>query len=385
MTRRILHVVPYLGEAAGGPPVVVKRLVDGARRAGWESLIVTSREYLTLEEEQALKGQEVLVLPSQVSALGGAHARRLRHAIGEADVLHCHTLWSPVVSRSAALARTMGKPYVIAPHGMLDPYSFAQKRLKKRAYLETIERKTLSAASRILFTADDEKRLAEGTIGAIPNAEVIPLGADRPPKDRTDLRGQFLGLYPEFREKRLLLFMGRLHPKKRPHVLLDVLAATCSHTPDVMLVYAGSGDANYIDEIKSRARDLRLSGSVRFLGHLSGEAKHAALAAADVFLLPSHQENFAIALAEALHAGVPAILTKRVNIWQEIVEAGAGIAVDDEPLVENLTHAVRGLLRDPERRAAMSASAVSLATCAFTWDTTCKRTLEVYEDILAGR
>jgi glycosyltransferase involved in cell wall biosynthesis len=383
MMRRVLHVVPYLGGEAGGPPVVVKRLAEGARKAGWESRIVTSREFLSLEEERGLRTSEVMVLSSRRSALFGAQARALLAAIHQTDVLHCHTLWSPVVSRSAAIARMLGKKYVVAPHGMLDPYSFRQKNLKKRAYLECVERKTLSAASRILFTADDEMYLAERTLGNIPNAAVIPLGADRLPKGKSELRRKFFDLHPDLREKRILLFMGRLHPKKRPEVLLDVMAAIRSEIPDAVLLYAGGGDDKYVSEIKARSHKMGLAKCVRFLGHLSGEAKYSALASADLFLLPSHQENFAIALAEALHAGVPAIVTKRVNIWKEVVDANAGLAVDEGRLIENLTSAVHCLLHYTERRAGMSANAVSLASRAFTWDATCSLTLQLYEDILA--
>lgn len=383
MMRRVLHVVPYLGEAAGGPPVVVKRLAEGERQSGWQSHILTSRDYLTSEEEQGCTSNEILVLPSQLSGFLGEHARKLKTAIGAADVLHCHTLWSPVVSRSAAIARKLGKPYILAPHGMLDPYSFGQKKLKKRTYLAAIERKTISAASRILFTADDERRLAEQTFGDIPHAAVVPLGADPLPTQKSALASKFCALHPDLKGKRLLLFMGRMHPKKRPHLLLDVVASLRSEVPDAVLVFAGGGDASYVSQIKARSQELDLANHVRFLGHLSGDAKHAALAVADLFLLPSHQENFAIALAEALHAGVPAVITKNINIWREVVEANAGVAVDDNQIVENLTIASRTLLLDAEKRAEMSENAVRLASRAFTWDATCRQTLKLYEDILA--
>jgi glycosyltransferase involved in cell wall biosynthesis len=116
---------------------------------------------------------------------------------------------------------------------------------------------------------------------------------------------------------------------------------------------------------------------------LSGEAKFSALAAADLFLLPSHQENFGIAVAEAMHAGLPVVLTKNVNIWREIEEAGAGIAVADDDLVRKLADAASAILSDGEKRTRMSANAQKLANDAFSWEASCKLTLEVYEDVLA--
>ncbi|GAA0761626.1 glycosyltransferase involved in cell wall biosynthesis [Erythromicrobium ramosum] len=383
MSRHVLHVVPYLGEAAGGPPVVVQRLVEGARAAGWQADIVTSCDLLSGGEKQALLESGATVMPSQLSALVGQEAQRLKEAVHDADLLHCHTLWSPLVSRSAALARNSGIPYILAPHGMLDPYSFSQRRLKKRLYLESVERRTINAAARIMFTTYEEKLLAENTFGLISNAVVVPLGADRLPNNRQVLRDRFFDKHRDLRGRPLLLFMGRLHPKKRPEILPDVISAIQSDFPEATLIFAGTGEESFVEQIKQRAHRLSLGDKVRFLGHLSGEAKFSALAAADLFLLPSRQENFGIAVAEALQAGVPVILTKSVNIWREIENAEAGIAVTDDDLIQKLAGAITTLLTDDERRTTMSHNAQRLASEAFSWDTCCRRTLEIYEDVLA--
>lgn len=383
MIRRVLHIVPYLGEAAGGPPVVVQRLVEGSRQAGWSADIITSSDLLSDVEKQALEESGVMVMPSQLSPLVGRAAEKLKTAVAEADLLHCHTLWSPLVSRGAGLARKLGRPHVLAPHGMLDPYSFKQRWLKKRLYLECIERKTISAATRVIFTAIEERELAEKTFGLIANAEVVPLGADRSLENREALRNRFFLQNQDLRGKQILLFMGRLHPKKRPDILPDVISAINTSFPDATLVFAGTGEEAYIESIRRRAQLLGLGDNVRFLGHLSGEAKFSALAAADVFLLPSHQENFGIAVAEALHAGVPVVLTRNVNIWREIEDANAGIAVTEDDLDKRLASAVTALLSDDKRRAMMSRNAQKLASDAFSWDTSCKRTLQIYEDVLA--
>jgi glycosyltransferase involved in cell wall biosynthesis len=266
---------------------------------------------------------------------------------------------------------------------MLDPYSFSQSRLKKCLYLESIERRTINAAARVMFTTCEERVLAESTFGAISNAVVVPLGADRLPHNRQLLRDRFFDQNDDLRGRPLLLFMGRLHPKKRPELLPDVISAIQSDFPEATLIVAGTGEASFVELIRRRAHGLALGDRVRFLGHLSGEAKFSALAAADLFMLPSRQENFGIAVAEALHAGVPVILTRSVNIWREIEEAEAGIAVTDNDLVQNLANAVTALLLDDDRRSIMSLNAQRLANEAFSWDTSCRRTLEIYEDVLA--
>lgn len=380
--RRVLHVAPYMAEASGGPPVVVRRLVGGAQKSGWDTQIVTSPDYCADGGWKLRQEPGMTVLPSQFSALFGQGKTRLEAAIRAADIVHCHTLWSPLVTRAAALARKWQKPYIISPHGMCDPYSVRQKRLKKRAYLEVFERRTLVGASRVLFTARQERDLAVSTFGAFPNAAVATLGADRLPAEKAVLREQFFAAHPDLRGRQILLFMGRIHPKKRPALLVDLIKAIQSNFPNAVLLFAGAGEDAHLRQVRARVEDLEVEGQVQFLGHLSGLAKAAALAAADLFLLPSHQENFAIAVAEALHAGTPVILTKKVNIWQEIADAEAGVAVEEDHLLENLANVVREILSNPERQQTMSANALDLARRSFTWDEAWAQTVQVYEAAL---
>ena len=382
MTRKVLHVSPYMAEAAGGPPVVVRRLIEGAQAGGWDTEVITCPDYSEDGGMQLQSEAGVSVVPSQLLGLFGSGRAKLEAAVQAADIVHCHTLWSPLVTKSAALARKLKTPYVVSPHGMLDPYSFAQKKLKKRLYLEVVERRTIAAAACVLLTAEKEQQLAETTFGPMANAAVVPLGADRLFEERNALREYFLAAHPELQGKRILLFMGRLHPKKRPEVLLDVLEAIRADFTDARLLFAGTGEESHVSRLKSRMRDLHLDDRALFLGHLSGKEKASVLAAADMFLLPSHQENFGIAVAEALHAGLPAILTRNVNIWQEIAEADAGIAVGDGDLVRDLGKAICSLLANGNKLEAMSANASQLAARLFTWERSSAKTLEVYEAVL---
>jgi glycosyltransferase involved in cell wall biosynthesis len=383
MTRNVLQIIPYLAEAAGGPPVVVRRLMSTSCEAGWHNEAWTCPDY-SQDGGRELEGQaNVTVLPSQFAPLRGAWRSQLKQAMTTADIVHCHTIWSPLVTICASIARERGVPYILAPHGMLDPYSFRQKQLKKRLYLEAFERRTISRAAKVLFTTIEEKELAESTFGPISSAVVVPLGADRLPENRQVLRDRFFDQHRDLRGRPLLLFMGRLHPKKRPEILPDVMSAIQSNFPQATLIFVGTGEASFVELVKRRAHNLALGDRVRFLGHLSGEAKFCALAAADLFILPSHQENFGIAVAEAMQAGVPVVLTRNVNIWREIEKAKAGVAVTEDDLIYKLASAVTALLSDDKRRAIMSHNAQKLASEAFSWDASCKRTLEIYEDVLA--
>jgi len=176
--------------------------------------------------------------------------------------------------------------------------------------------------------------------------------------------------------------LGRIHPKKRPEVLLDMMKELYSAFPRAMLIFVGAGEDQHVAHLKQRISELGLEEQVRLLGHLAGLSKFAALAASDIFLLPSQQENFAIAAAEALHAGCPVILTRKVNIWSDILEAGAGLVVDETHLIENLSNSICSLLSDPDLLNRMSHNATELAHQRYLWANSATLTILVYEGIL---
>lgn len=377
---RVLHVTPYLDASAGGPPVVVERLVAAAADNGYDATILTSAE-MTADNGAALHSThaDLALVQSQGAAFRGPGRQIVNTAVAAADILHLHTMWSPLAGLAAREAGRRGIPYVLSPHGMLDPYSFDQKRLKKQVYLALFERGTLKGTAKMLFTAEEERRLAAPLTGPLPSS-VVALGADRPPAPPETLRDEFLDLYPDLANRPRAVFMGRLHDKKRPASTLRAMDIIRRTRPDAMLLMVGSGEAEA--ELRSLADELGLWDNLRFLGFLSGRSKWQALAAADLFLLPSRQENFAIALAEALHAGVPALLTKRVNIWEEVISAGAGALLDEDGIEDHLARECLAYFNDADRRTAASAAARQLSARAFDWSVSAARTHAVYDDVL---
>lgn len=373
MTKRILHVTPTMEAAAGGPPVVVERLMATADACGYEARLLTSGVDCP---------PGAVSLRSQKAALGGAGRAAVAKAVAEADILHLHTMWSPLNAVAAREARRLNKPYLLSPHGMLDPWSMAQKHLKKRIYLALIEARTIRGAARMLYTAEDERRLAEPITGPGPSA-VIALGADRPPAPPETLRAEFLATHPDLAPRRRAIFLGRLHGKKRPEAALRAMATLRQTHPDACLLFAGSGEAEA--DLRRMTEELGLAEHVRFLGFLSGREKWQALAAAEAFVLPSQQENFAIALAEALHAGTPALLTRKVNIWREVTEAGAGWALDEDTLETSIATHLAALFDTPEKQTTASEAARTLAGRAFDWEISGRATHALYDEVLGDR
>ncbi|WP_299938736.1 glycosyltransferase [uncultured Pelagimonas sp.] len=379
MTRRVLHVSPYMDATAGGPPVVVEQLIAGAAANNYRADILTSAAF-TSDNGAALsqKWPEAVILPTQRAALTGQGKAQVEEAVSKADVVHLHTMWSPLVAQAARMARRHRVPYILSPHGMLDPYSVGQKALKKRLYLALIERATLRGAARMLFTAEDERRLAEPVTGPLPSA-VIALGADAPPSAPEILRSEFAQRYPDLADRSLAIFLGRLHGKKRPEAAIKAMDHLRHDCPKACLMVVGSGPEEA--ELRALVAQRGLSEHVRFLGFLSGRDKWQAMAAAQVFVLPSRQENFAIALAEALHAGVPALVTRKVNIWREVTEAGAGAVLNEEDLEADLAKGCRMWFADPAQQAKAGRAARALAERAFDWSISATRTHALYDEV----
>ncbi len=332
---KILHVIPYMHPSAGGPPVVVENLVRESDRLGHHSRIISTRANSGNDADDLLRSLNELVPTIFLSraeifpALIRIAHSKIAVQVHDADIVHLHTLWNPlnILVRHACLQ--LHRPYVLMPHGMLDPYSLSVKALKKSIYLQLFERHNIACAQRVIYTTLEEERLAALAGLRLPPGELVPLGASASSASRDDLRAQFLARFPQVRGKRTLLFLGRIHPKKGLDRILNCLQSLKQSIPNVLLVVAGDGEAHYIRQVRQLVSALALDDHVLFAGRLDGELKWASFAAAELFLLPSRQENFAIAVAEAMQMAVAVIITDKVNTWPYVKEARAGLVLDE--------------------------------------------------------
>ena len=222
-------------------------------------------------------------------------------------------------------------PYFVFPHGMLDPWfkrTYPLKHLKKWFYWPWAEYRVLRDARAVIFTSEEERRQARESFWLYRCREVIaPLGVEAPPVGSAE---EFFGRFPQLRDKRIVLFLGRLHVKKGCDILIDAFARTTPDDKQMVLVMAGPDQGGWAAELRNRAAQSGQGDRIFFTGMLEGSIKWAALRAADVFILPSHQENFGLSVVEALACGVPVLISKPVNIWSEINEDGAGFVDTDD-------------------------------------------------------
>lgn len=294
-------------------------------------------EVLTLDDPQAAWLQAE---PWTIHALSGdrkgAYSTKivpwLRAHRCDYDGVVLHGLWEYL---SLAVLRAIAGhvPYVVYPHGMLDPYfkrASRLKHMKKWLYWLAVQYWVLRRALRVVFTTAAERDLAGESFWLHRwNAVVIGLGADAPPQDLAACRETFYGLLPELRDRRFLLYLGRLDPKKGCDLLIQAFAAVSHEAPDLQLVMAGPDSAGWQGELQRLAVSEGIAARVLWPGMLKGEAKWGAFAASEAFLLPSHQENFGIAIVEALSCGTPALLTRPINIAEELAGDGSVLLADD--------------------------------------------------------
>jgi glycosyltransferase involved in cell wall biosynthesis len=352
---RVLHVIPAIWEGSGGPTRAVIEMSRALRAADPSAHVEIATTDFRLSEEWLARVRARLtpqvplhVFPESRWLDAGwsfSLARWLWTHVARFDVVHIHALLNSTSAVAARIARLRGVPYVIRPLGTLSPYTFGhRRRLLKRVYHALVDRPVVQRAAAVHFTAPQEATKA-GARAPAGTSTVIPIPYELPSSGRPTRRPGMPGV---------VLFMGRLHPVKGLDLLLAAVADVRSRGIDTTLVVAGDGPAPYTEWVQREVERLGMRQHVEFTGFVEGAAKRALYARADVFALPSRQENFGVAIVEALAEGLPVVISREVDIWPDIVRFDSGIVTPCD--VAPLSHALGALLTRPERRAAMAAS-----------------------------
>jgi len=232
--------------------------------------------------------------------------------------------------------RKSGFPYFVFTHGMLDPWfkkHYPLKHLKKWLYWPWAEYRVLRDAAAVLFTCLEEKILARRSFWLYRcNEAVVNYGTSGWKGDAAEQKRLFLDKWPELKGKRLILFLGRVHEKKGGDLLVDAFQKLVCERPDTdyHLVMAGPADNSFGRKLKKLVATYGIEDRVTWTGMIEGDVKWGAFQAAEVFILPSHQENFGISVAEALSASLPVLISNKVNIWREIDQDKAGLVENDD-------------------------------------------------------
>jgi glycosyltransferase involved in cell wall biosynthesis len=308
------------------------------------------------------------------TASAGLLAWLVRHG-SDYQIIHIHGLFSFPSTIASLVARMAHVPYFVQPHGSLGAWGFAQRRpVLKQASFRCIERAMIDRAGSLYLNTESEE-LEVRQLGIDRPVDIVPYAMALPRVDRTVFTARFRQAYPQLRSKQILLFLSRIDPKKGVDILLQAFQRIHADNPMVALVIVGDGQPEYLRKVKADVRNLGLDESVHFTGFLSGEAKWAAIAAADLYVLPSYSENFGIAVIEAMSGGTPVVVTRGAAVSQFVETAGGGAIADCTS--DSLSQVILELFGDSHRLRRLSEEAQRSAQ-AWSADSVAARTIGLY-------
>ena len=355
---KILRIIPSADRKGGGPIEGAVQLTRALNQLGHETRVVSMDRPGTISPDE---------YPFEVHEIGPPisgyyYCPRLvpwiKQHIHEYDVVVVHGIWLYHSFAAWQALRGSSVPYVVYTHGMLDPWfktNYPLKHLKKWCFWPWADYRVLRDAAAVCFTSQQEKLLARQSFWLYrANEVVVNYGIGDPCVDSAANKDVFLARYPHLANRRLLLYLSRIHEKKGIDLLIDAFAEIAKS--DTHLVIAGPDGGAYQAELANLIAKRGLAERVTWTGMLTGDVKFSAFCAADAFVLPSHQENFGIAVAEALACGTPVLITDKVNIWQDIVDDSAGLVAPDtsDGIAELLK---KWIATAPEEATAMRANA----------------------------
>ncbi len=305
--------------------------------------------------------------------------RALAAATPGVDVVHVHSLYLFHDWAAPRLARKAGVPYMVRPHGTLDPFLWKRHRARKRVLEFLFQDRVLRQANAIHYTAAEEMALAAPYVHGAPGV-IVPNGLDLGEYAVLPPQGQFRARHPEIGDRRIVLFLGRLNFKKGLDLLVPGFAQACTRHADLHLVIAGPDDG-MLAETRGFVAAAGIADRVTFTGMLTGADKLAALADAYCFALPSYSENFGIAIVEAMACGLPVALSDKVNIWSDVAAANAGLV--GPPTVDEVARQITALAADPAAARAMGEAGRRLARERYSWDSIARQLESVYRSLAA--
>jgi glycosyltransferase involved in cell wall biosynthesis len=382
---KLLHVIPSMNPRGGGP---MEGVVQMARIHLSKGVNV---EVVSFDEPDA---EYLARLPMKVNGLGRGFLKYgynrklvpwLNENVKKFDVVIINGIWQYHAFGAWRVLRNSKIPYFVYTHGMLDPWfkkNYPLKHLKKCLYWPWADYRVLRDAKAVLFTCEEESILAPKSFGLwSENSRVVKYGAATPPQDSERVRAIFLRKFPELENSRNLLFLSRIHEKKGCDIIIEAFSRIAGLEPKLRLIMAGPDQNNLIVGLKKLAEKLGVSDKIVWAGMLQGDLKWGAFYSSELFVLPSHQENFGIAVAESLGCGVPVLISDKVNIWREILTDASGLVGNDD-VTDTEVNMRKWLLMPIEKREEMGRNARATFYDRFTIEQMTGSLIEVISELV---
>ncbi len=372
----------------GGPAVTAHAVAKAMIRQGHHVFAVCTADKsdssFVLDTKTEWDGVPVIYCSRKASPIpfySPSLQKEVASCVAAYDVVIIRSSWTYVGPAASRECLKAGIPYLAYPEGNFNPWAWRRRRLRKALFWHFFDKRYFQQAAAIVALtgaeADSIRR-----IGLTNRIEVIPNGVDVRRFANGITRRQLEEKLPQIRSRRIVLFLGRLHPIKGIAALVTAFKWVRAQHADAILVVAGPDENGYRKKLEHQAYHEGLLEDTLFLGLVVGDLKVGLLRHSEVFVLPSYSEGFPITVLEALASHLPVILTKNCHV-PEVAAAGAGIEVDTSP--RQIANALSALLSDDSMRVQMGENASRLAAKRFSWNRVAKMTSELCSQIAWGR
>ncbi len=389
---KILHVIPVYFPAFkyGGPSVSIHVMNKALVKKGIKIDVMTTnagleeRKDIVTNQWLNLDGMRVRYFPyffKGVYAFSPSLFWTVLKGIKKYDVVQVTTVWNfPVLAASIGCLISK-KPYMIMACGTLYPEAINLKsKYLKKVYYYLVARHYINNASAILYNSKDEKERVADFLHIKNKSFVVPLGLDLSEFKYLPEEGLFKQRHPVLKGKRYILFLGRIHPKKGIDILVEAFKELAKDYNDLYLVIAGPDNDDYKKEIEKKLKEYHLLEKALFPGLLSGQEKLSAYVDAEVYVLSSYSENFAVTIIESIACGTPVVISNKIGIFEVIQKHSAGVIVDLNP--RNLYQGIKTLLENPLIGAQFVRNGRKLIEEKYDIDKVADVMIRAYEDVL---
>ena len=377
---KILHVISSMDPRGGGPSEGIRQIQKALPSHGVEVEVVCCDEPDASWIHES--GMKIHALGKGKGAYGYSKSLMpwLEQNVRKYDKVIIHGLWQYHGLAAMRACTERGVPYHVYTHGMLDPWfkkNYPLKHLKKWLYWPWAEYRVLKNARSVIFTCEEERILARKSFWLYRvNEAVSSYGTAMPPQDVESLSAIFSDAFPDLAGRRFVLFLSRIHEKKGCDLLIQAFAKVADQDAELQLVIAGPDQVGLKAKLQKLAEALGIAHRIHWLGMLAGDVKWGAFHSSEAFILPSHQENFGIVVAEALGCSKPVLISDKVNIWREIEADNAGIVANDD-LAGTEYLLTSWMSMNNNERQVMSKNAVNCFLNRFTVDAMAKSLVKI--------
>jgi glycosyltransferase involved in cell wall biosynthesis len=384
---RILHVIPALGSVYGGPSKSVVELVQIIGSLGISVDLVTTNANGSTNLNVPLhtwipeKSYRVQYFPYwqlfdyKVSL---SLTRWLFQHVNNYDLVHTHAIFSYPVLPAYWACQWHQIPYLVTPHGMLEPWALSYKARKKHFYYSLFEKPALERANAIQMLASSEAERVKALNLKAPTV-IVPNGIHRQGFEALLSPELFYQKFPDTRNKTLIIFLGRIDPKKGLDLLASAFAKVNAQFPQTHLIVAGPDNIGFLPTAQSYFAEAGCLEAVTFTGMLTGSLKYSALAAASLYVAPSYSEGFSVSVLEGMASGLPCVITTGCN-FPEAAAAQAAHVVDID--ADEIALALMQCLSNPPQAKQMGQCARQLIFENYTWERIATQMSNIYTSII---